>query len=72
MGTPYKYTRELLEPIVAEATSVADVLRRLGLRANGGTHSHISRTIKRYGWTQTTSDASPLAGIDRSWTRLPS
>ncbi len=45
MGTPYKYTREFLAPFVAEATSVAGVIRLLGLRANGGTHSHISRTI---------------------------
>ena len=43
-----KYTRELLEPLVKESTSIAQVLRKLGLREGGGTHSHISRTIKRY------------------------
>jgi len=49
MGKPYKYTQEVLEPVVAEATSVAGVLRLLGLRANGGSHAHISRTIKKLG-----------------------
>ena len=49
MGQPYKYTREVLEPLVAEATSVAGVLRLLGLRQNGGSHAHISRTIKKLG-----------------------
>jgi len=44
-----KYTRELLEPLVAQATSVADVLRLLGLRQNGGAHAHISRVIKELG-----------------------
>src|SRR5690348_12885432 len=47
MGNPYKYTREVLAPAVAESTSVAGVLRYLGLRANGGTHAHVSRTIKK-------------------------
>jgi len=47
---PYrKYTRELLAPLVEQSTSVAGVLRLLGLRQNGGAHSHISRTIKRFG-----------------------
>ena len=43
-----KYTRELLEDVVARSTSVADVLRRLGLNQAGGTHAHISRTIKAF------------------------
>ncbi|WP_188785025.1 HNH endonuclease signature motif containing protein [Nocardioides phosphati] len=47
---PYrKYTPELLAPLVAQSTSVAGVLRLLGLRQNGGAHAHISRTIKRFG-----------------------
>lgn len=46
---PYrKYTPELLAPLVAQSTSVAGVLRLLGLRQNGGAHAHISRTIKRF------------------------
>lgn len=43
-----KYTRELLEPLVKESTSIAQVLRKLGLREAGGTHSHISRKLKSY------------------------
>ena len=42
------YAKELLQPIVAVATSVAGVLRLLGLRPNGGSHAHLSRTIKRF------------------------
>lgn len=49
MTAARKYTRELLEPLVAQSTSVAGVLRLLGLRQNGGAHTHISRTIKRLG-----------------------
>jgi len=39
----------MLEPLVAASTSVAGVLRLLGLRPNGGAHAHISRTIKLFG-----------------------
>ena len=48
MAAARRYTKELLEPLVAEATSVAGVLRMLGLRQNGGSHAHLSRIIKRY------------------------
>ena len=47
MRGPYKYTREVLEPIVAQSISVADVVRQLGLRPNGGAHSHLCRVIKK-------------------------
>ena len=43
-----KYTKEILEPIVKESISIAQVLRALGLREAGGSHSHISRKIKEY------------------------
>jgi hypothetical protein len=49
MGTPRKYTEEILAPAVRESTSVAGVLRHLGLRPTGGAHAHISRTIKALG-----------------------
>lgn len=49
MGTSRKYTREILEPLVAQSTSVAGVLRLLGLMQNGGAHAHISRSIKKFG-----------------------
>ena len=44
-----KYTREALEQAVAESTSVAGVMRYLGLKPAGGTHAHLSRQIKRFG-----------------------
>lgn len=43
-----RYTRELLAPLVAQAFSVAEVLRLLELRQAGGNHSHISRRIRHY------------------------
>ena len=43
-----KYTKELLEPIVAESISLAEVLRKLGLRQAGGTQYHISNVIKKH------------------------
>ncbi|QNP72465.1 HNH endonuclease [Streptomyces roseirectus] len=44
-----KWTREVLEPAVAASTNMYEVLRRLGLEAVGGHHTHISRRIKAYG-----------------------
>ena len=44
-----KYTEELLRDAVSRATSVAGVLRSLGLAEAGGTHAHLSRTIKAMG-----------------------
>jgi 5-methylcytosine-specific restriction endonuclease McrA len=43
-----KYTREILAEAVAASTSVAGVLRHLGLPQAGGTHAHLSRTIKAF------------------------
>jgi 5-methylcytosine-specific restriction endonuclease McrA len=49
MGGPRrKYTKELLADVVARSNSVAEVLRRLDLSPAGGTHAHISRTIKAF------------------------
>lgn len=44
-----KYTRDVLAEAVAASTSVAGVLRFLGLNQAGGTHAHISRRIKHHG-----------------------
>jgi len=44
-----KYTEETLLDAVAHSTSVAGVLRHLGLNQAGGTHTHISRRIKAFG-----------------------
>jgi hypothetical protein len=43
-----KYSKQLLELIVKNSSSVAEVLRKLGLRQSGGNHSHITRRIKFY------------------------
>jgi hypothetical protein len=45
----HRHTREVLEAAVRECVSIAEVLRKLGLRPAGGTHSHISRRIKALG-----------------------
>lgn len=44
-----RYTEELLQDAVSKCHSVSDVMRYLGLKAAGGTHSHISRRIKSFG-----------------------
>jgi hypothetical protein len=43
-----KYSKDILVEAVAKSTSVADVLRHLGLRFGGGTHSHISGLLKKH------------------------
>ena len=43
-----KHTKEKLEPIVAESKAVSEVLRKLGLKASGGNHYHISKKIKLF------------------------
>jgi len=48
MGKHYKYTKELLTPLVKNSYSVAQVLGKLGLLQSGGTHYHISQTIKQF------------------------
>jgi hypothetical protein len=44
----YKYSREMLEPIVKEAKSIRDVLSKMGLRAAGGNYQVINKYIKEY------------------------
>lgn len=44
-----RYTKELLETIVKESWSVADVLRALGLKYSGGSYNGIQRRIRHYG-----------------------
>lgn len=43
-----KYTKELLEEVVLNSTSVAQVLRSLNLRPTGGNHRNISDKIRYY------------------------
>ncbi|WP_226436906.1 HNH endonuclease signature motif containing protein [Rhodococcus yananensis] len=44
-----KYTQELLGAAVLQSSSVAGVLRTLGLPVSGGAHTHVSRRIKQFG-----------------------
>ncbi|MEU5612989.1 HNH endonuclease signature motif containing protein [Streptomyces sparsogenes] len=44
-----RWTKEILEPVVAASANVCDVLRRLGLDVVGGHHTHISRRIRALG-----------------------
>ncbi|MYY02744.1 HNH endonuclease signature motif containing protein [Streptomyces sp. ATexAB-D23] len=44
-----RWTKDVLEPVVAASNSVHEVLRRLGLDLVGGHHTNISRRIKSYG-----------------------
>lgn len=44
-----KYTKDVIQKAVDQSLSVAQVLRELGLKEAGGSHSNISRKIKEYG-----------------------
>jgi hypothetical protein len=44
-----KYTREVLTAVAAQSRSIAEMLRRLGIRQSGGAHAHISRRLKAFG-----------------------
>ncbi|MCU7722781.1 helix-turn-helix domain-containing protein [Actinoplanes sp. KI2] len=47
---PYvKYTREVLAEAVAASTTMAGVLRHLGIPLNGGAHAHLRRRIAHCG-----------------------
>jgi hypothetical protein len=43
-----KYTKELLTAAAAESSSIAGVLRYVGLRQAGGNQSHIGRLLKKF------------------------
>lgn len=43
-----KYTKENLEPIVKNCNAVSEIVRQLGLKECGGSHSHISKLIKKF------------------------
>jgi Zn finger protein HypA/HybF involved in hydrogenase expression len=58
-----RWTREILEPVVAASTSVNEVLRKLGLATVGGHHTNISRRIKSYGLD--TSHFTPVVRTER-------
>ena len=43
-----KYTKELLEKHVKDSISFADVCKKLDLRPDGGSHSHITKRIRNF------------------------
>ena len=45
----YKYSEQLLRQVVAESRNMAEVLRRLRVSPNGGTHTHLRRRIREHG-----------------------
>jgi 5-methylcytosine-specific restriction endonuclease McrA len=57
-----KYTKEVLEEAVAKSQSIAGVLRCLGMVQAGGNHTHIGRSIKKFG-----IDTSHFTG--QAWNR---
>jgi 5-methylcytosine-specific restriction endonuclease McrA len=44
-----KYTKEMLQDAVSRSESVMGVMRLLGMRMAGGSHTHLSKKIKAYG-----------------------
>lgn len=44
-----KYTKEILEPIVARSISMRQVILELNLKYTGGNYSHIKSRIEKYG-----------------------
>src|SRR5579871_6423677 len=48
-GMRLKYTKEILEPVVKESLSMAQVLRKLGKRQSGGNHFHVKKVIEKLG-----------------------
>lgn len=43
-----RYSKEMLEPIVNKSNSISEILRNLGLKQCGGSHTHITKIIKKY------------------------
>ncbi|MER6126599.1 HNH endonuclease signature motif containing protein [Streptomyces sp. NPDC001795] len=58
-----KWTKEILEPVVALSASVNEVVRRLGLDSVGGHQTNIARRIKAYGID--TSHFTPAVRTER-------
>lgn len=64
-----RWTKDVLEPVVAASSSVYEVLRRLGLELVGGHHTNISRRIKAYGIDTSHFVQPPRSGTTKR--RLP-
>jgi len=46
---PSKYTREVLEPVVAKANSLSDVIRAFGLKPTGGNYRYFTAVVFKAG-----------------------
>ncbi|MGA4542961.1 HNH endonuclease signature motif containing protein [Uniformispora flossi] len=66
MARYYKYPPERLAEVAAEASSMNDVLTRLGLPQLGGYHTHISRQIRKFGIDISHFGTAKYAGGKRS------
>ena len=53
-----KYTREVLEPVVKSSRSLAEVMRKLGLRTTGGNYRYINSRIRLAALDTVTSRAA--------------
>lgn len=71
MNTARKYTKELLEPLVAQSFSCAEVVRRLGLKVTGGSQTNIKRWIQIYE-LDISHFISPTRNLEnsRGWNKL--
>lgn len=45
----WKYTKEVIAPVVADSTSYAEVIRKLGAKWSAGQHQNIQRRVREYG-----------------------
>lgn len=57
-----KYTKEFLEPLVATSDSVAEVVRKIGIKPGGGAQTNISNRIKQF-----ELDTSHFLGKKKGW-----
>lgn len=44
----FKYTKERIENAIIGANCITDVMKNLGLKRSGGSHSHLTKRIKYY------------------------
>jgi hypothetical protein len=65
-----KYTKEVLSQAAAASSSIAGVLRYLGVKQTGGSHHHISRRLKAFGIDTSHFTGQGSFGTRRSPRRL--
>ena len=70
-----KYTKENLELLIKDCKSIADLIRKLNLKCSGGSHSHLSKQIKKYNidishFTGKPHNANKKSMNRKSWTEI--